>query len=112
MTCAGPALPAPSARVELGIGVTCRPWTSKPVMFPAATPSPAFNTYSVSWWTATLIGVTPPDGTVASSCRPLRRMRKALIDPLAALTANSSSPDTTMDPCEPRPAPVPVPPVG
>ena len=59
-----------------------------------------------------LIGIVPPDGTVASHSSPPRRTEKRVIELLPALTAYRSSPSSTIAPCEPRPPPVPVPPVG
>src|SRR4029079_14084324 len=61
-TCAGSA-PSPRARVEPAIGVGPWPSSWNPLMFGL----PLLRTYAMSPWTATLVGVLPPDATVASS---------------------------------------------
>src|SRR5947208_1833984 len=110
-TCAGVELPVPSGCVELASGVRESAPTVKPVMLPAP---PALSTYSDLPCTVRLIGRTPPEATVAWSSRPPGRTEKSETELLPALTAKSCrlSLLRAMAPCEPSPAPVPVPPVG
>src|SRR2546422_1825890 len=60
------------------------------------------------------MGCTPPDGIRLVRARPAGLTRKMETSLLPALTANSQRPSTlkTTAPCDPRPLPVPVPPVA
>src|SRR5437764_3122977 len=82
-TSAGPALPAPSGRVEPARGASSSWWTVKPVMLPLP---PALSTYSRWPWSVTLVGRTPPDPIVSCSSSPSWRMRKYEIELSPALT--------------------------
>jgi hypothetical protein len=110
-TCAGLELPGPSGCVEPASGVRVARPATKPVMLPTL---PALSTYNDSPCTVTLIGRIPPEGTVVSSSRPSGRTENSEIELLPAFTAKSCrlSLLSTTAPCEPSPAPVPVPPVG
>src|SRR5581483_3961901 len=85
--------------------------TSKPLIEPAP---PAFRTESSQPRTVRLIGRSPPEETVSSRSSPPGRTAKSEIESLPALTAKSRrpSPERTTAPCEPRPAPLPSPPVA
>src|SRR3989449_7364626 len=60
------------------------------------------------------MGCTPPDGIRLVRARPAGLTRKMETSLLPALTANSQRPSAlkTTAPCDPRPLPVPVPPVA
>ncbi len=109
--CAGPGAGALNGCADPASGLSLPSGLMSNPAMPAG--APAWTTYALRPSEVTLMGRSPPDGTMSRRVSPPRsRTRKSESSSLPAFTASSQRCATITAPWLPSPSPEPRPPVG